>query len=174
MKAEHPGVVHLVDVVARQHDQVPGTFVLYRVEVLVHRVGGPLIPVFAHALLRRKDFDEFSELFRHDTPAHADVTVERERLVLRRDEDPPQAGVDAVAECEVDDAVGPAEEHCRLRALLRKGIQALTRATCEHDDYGVVDERGHRRRLCEQIRRLCNGGPRRYTGLKSRRLSGLT
>jgi hypothetical protein len=34
-----------------------------------------------------RDLDELAELFRDDVPAHADVAVERERLVLRGDED---------------------------------------------------------------------------------------
>ena len=38
--------------------------------------------MLADALLRRQDLDELAELFGHDVPAHADVAVERERLVL--------------------------------------------------------------------------------------------
>ncbi|MCA1584053.1 MAG: hypothetical protein LC791_04515 [Acidobacteria bacterium] len=43
-----------------------------------------------------------------------DVPVERERLVLGRDEDVAQAGVDAITENEIDDAVRTAEEDRRL------------------------------------------------------------
>ena len=60
-----------------------GLFAHDRIEVLVDRVGRALIPVLAHALLRRQDLDELAELLGHDAPAHADVPVERQRLVLR-------------------------------------------------------------------------------------------
>ena len=89
--AQHPRVVHLVDVIAREHDQVPRILAQDRVEVLVDRVGGAEIPVLADALLRAEDLDELAELVGDDAPAHADVAAERERLVLQRDEDLAQA-----------------------------------------------------------------------------------
>ena len=144
VEAQHPRVVHLVDVVARQHDQVPRVLAHDRVEVLVDRVGGALVPVLADALLRRQDLDELAELLRHDVPAHADVPVERERLVLRGDEDAAQPGVDAVAQREVDDAVRPAEVDRRLGALLGQRIEPLAGAAGEHDDEAVVEQRRHK------------------------------
>jgi len=50
-------------------------------------------------------------------PAFADVAIERERLVLREDVDAAQAGVDAVGERDVDDAILAAEGNCRLGAV---------------------------------------------------------
>ena len=90
VEAQHLRVVHLVDVIARQHDHVARVLAHDRVEVLVDRVGRALIPVLADALLRRQDLDELAELLRDDAPAHADVPVERQRLVLRGDEDAAQ------------------------------------------------------------------------------------
>ncbi len=87
VEPEHLRVVHLVDVIARQDDHVTGAFPDDRVEILIDRVGRPEIPVFAHALLRRQNLDELAQLFRHDVPAHPDVTVQRQRLVLRGNED---------------------------------------------------------------------------------------
>ena len=52
-------------------------------------------------------------------------------------------GVDAVAEREIDDAVGAAEEDRRLGALFRQGVETFTGAAREHDGDGVVEERGH-------------------------------
>ena len=139
VEAQHLRVVHFVDVIARQHDHVMRAFLNDRVEVLVDRVGGALIPVLADALLRRQNFDELAELFRHDVPAHADVAVQRERLVLRRDEDAPQSRIDAVAQREIDDAVGPAEEHGGLRAVSREGVQALAGASRQQYDQRIVE-----------------------------------
>ena len=127
VEPQHPRVIHLVDVVARQDDQVARVLAQDRVEVLIDRVGRALIPVLADALLRRQDLDELAELVGDDAPAHADVAVERQRLVLRRDEDPPQSGIDAVAEREIDDPVRPAEIDRRLRALLRQRDTAARR-----------------------------------------------
>ena len=62
--------------------------------------------------------EELAQLLGHDAgPAFADVPVERECLVLREDVDPAQAGVDAVGERDVDDAVVAAKWHGRLGAV---------------------------------------------------------
>ena len=145
MEAQHPRVVHLVDVIAGQDDQVARILADDRVEVLVDRVGRALIPVLADALLRRQDLDELAELLRDDAPAHADVAVERQRLVLRGDEDAPQPRVDAVAQREIDDAVRAAEVDRRLGAILRQREQPLAGAAGEHDDEAVVEKGRHRR-----------------------------
>ena len=62
VEAQHAGVVHLVDVIAREHDDVLRVLARDRVEVLVDGVGGAEIPVLADTLLRRQDLDEFAEL----------------------------------------------------------------------------------------------------------------
>jgi hypothetical protein len=139
MEPQHLGVVHLVHVVAREHDDVQGGLTRDRIEVLVHGIGRAEIPVLADALLRGKDFDEFAQLFRDDIPTHADVTIERQRFVLRGDVDMPQPGIDAVAEREVDDAVRPAEIHRRLRAIFRERIQAFSHSAGEQNHENIVE-----------------------------------
>ena len=49
MEAQHLRVVHLVDVIAREHDDVLQDFLHDRIQVLVHGVGRALIPVLADA-----------------------------------------------------------------------------------------------------------------------------
>ncbi|OGW99923.1 MAG: hypothetical protein A2062_02675 [Omnitrophica WOR_2 bacterium GWA2_44_7] len=62
------------------------------------------------------------------------MPVERVRLVLDEDDHVAQAGVDAVAEREVDDAVLAAERHGGLGAVRRQGEQAL--AASARQDHG--------------------------------------
>ena len=138
MRLQHLPVVHLVDVIAGQDDDVARILADDGVEVLIDGVGGALVPVFADALLRRQDLDELAQLFRDDAPALADVTIQRERLVLRRDVDAPEARVQAVAQDEVDDAVRPAEVDGRLGPLLRQRREALADSARQHDDQDVV------------------------------------
>ena len=142
VEAEHLLVVHLVDVIAGEHDDVARVLANDRVEVLVDRVGRALIPVLADALLRRQDLDELAELLRDDRPALADVAIERERLVLRRDEDVAESRVDAVAQDEIDDAVRPAEVHRRLGALARQRREPFAGAAGQHDYEDVITNHG--------------------------------
>ena len=134
VEAEHLLVVHLVDVVAGQDDDVARFLAHDGVEVLVDGVGRALVPLLADPLLRRQDLDELVELLGHDAPAPPDVAVEGERLVLGGDEDAAEAGVDAVAEDEVDDPVGTAEIDRRLGAISREGRETLADTPGEHDD----------------------------------------
>ena len=59
-----------------------------------------------------------------EIPAGAEMAVETAGLVLREHENPPQSAVDAVRKCKVDDAVKPAEGHCRLGAIAGERIES--------------------------------------------------
>ena len=137
---QHVAVVHLVDVVAGEHDRPARLLPLDRIEVLVDGVGGAEVPVLPDALLRRQDLDELAELGIHDAPAHADVAVQALGLVLRHDEDLAQARVDAVREREVDDAIGSAERHRRLGPVAGQREEALPGAAGEEDGHDVTEQ----------------------------------
>jgi hypothetical protein len=96
---EHEGVVHLVDVVAGEDEDVLGLFRADGVDVLEDGVGGALVPGLGDALHGRKDLDELAE-FRGDdgSPAFADVAIQREAFVLGEDVDVAQVRVDAVGQ----------------------------------------------------------------------------
>ena len=86
-----------------------------------------------------EDFDEFAELVGDDAPSHPKVPAERERFVLKRDENLPQAGVDAVAQREVDDAIRSTEIHGRLGAFFRERVEALAYAPRKYHHKHVVE-----------------------------------
>ena len=78
VKAQHSRVIHFVDVIARQNDEVARALAHDRVKVLVHGVRRTLVPLLADAFLRRQDLDELAELFGYDAPFHSDVSIEGE------------------------------------------------------------------------------------------------
>ena len=133
VRGEHRAVVHLVDVIAGQHQHVPRMVQADDLQVLVQRVGGAAIPEVAHLLLRRDHLDELVELAAQVAPAALDVLDQRVRLVLRHDGDPADARVDAVRQHEVDDAELAAERRRRLAAMVGQVFQALA-AAARHDD----------------------------------------
>ena len=127
-------VVHLVDVVAGEDEDVLRLFGADGVDVLVDGVGGALVPGLGDALHGREDLDELAELAGDDgAPAFADVAVEGERLVLGEDVDVAQVGVDAVGEGEVDDAVLAGERDGRLGAVARQGEEPFAGTTGEQN-----------------------------------------
>ena len=127
---EHEGVVHLVDVVAGEDEDVLGLLGADGVDVLVDGVGGAGVPVFADALHGGKDLEELAELVGDDwTPALADVAVEGERLVLGEDVDVTQVGVDAVRQGDVDDAVLACKGDGGLGSIASQGKKPLSGTT---------------------------------------------
>jgi len=62
VEANHRAVVHLVDVVAREHQHVQRAVRADDVHVLPQRIGRAHVPFLAAPLLRRDDLDELAEL----------------------------------------------------------------------------------------------------------------
>jgi len=112
-------------VIAGQQEDAVGALVFQRVDVLVDRVRGPLVPPFAGAELRRDRVQTLAQGGGEDVPAELHVAVEGETLVLGEDVDPLQSRVGAVREREVDDAVLAGERHRRLGPLLGERIEPL-------------------------------------------------
>ena len=133
----HLAVIHFVDVIAGENEDVLGLLGADGINVLVNRVGRALIPLIADALHGRKDFDELSDFAAQDVPAFADVAVQRQSFVLGEDVDAAQVGVEAVGESDVDDAIHSTEGDGGLGAIAGERIKALSGATGEKDSESV-------------------------------------
>src|SRR6185369_4239864 len=129
------GVVHLVDVVAGQHQDVLRVVAGEDVHVLVDSIGRAAVPeLLVHALLRRQQVDEFIELVAQERPAALQVAQQAVRLVLGQHADASDTGVQAVGKREVDDAELAPEVDCRLGAIVGQVCQA--RAAAAGQDQG--------------------------------------
>ena len=128
-------VVHLVDVVAGEHEDRVAVGVLDDVDVAQHRVGRAAVPLGEPAArdVRLEQLDATAVAVQVPGPAQPDVVVERARVVLGQDDDVSDPGVDAVGQGEVDDPVLPTKRHGRLCAFLGQDRQALTLTASEDD-----------------------------------------
>ena len=79
----HIGVIHFVDVVARQNQHQVGPGLLDGIDILINRVGRPLVPVLVNSLLRRQNVDEFVQLAAEEPPTQVQMPIQAGRLVLR-------------------------------------------------------------------------------------------
>jgi hypothetical protein len=137
--AQHHPVVHLVHMVAGQDQDVLGRagFVADDVEVLVHGVGGALVPVlFVDALLGGQQLDELVEFLAQEAPAPLQVAQQRVGLVLGDHPDAAHARVDAVRQRKIDDAELAAKVHRGLGAHVGQVAQPRAPATCQHQRQG--------------------------------------
>ena len=145
---EHDLVVHLVDMVAGQHDDVVDAVILQDVDVLVDRVGGALVPLgLRDALARRQDVEALVALGAQEVPAALQVADQAVRLVLGRDADAADARVERVGEREVDDPGLAAEIDRGLGAAVGQLLQPRAAAAGEHERERVAAEPARRRRL---------------------------
>ncbi|MNQ60437.1 hypothetical protein D3C85_747160 [compost metagenome] len=136
---QHGGVVHLVDVIPRQHHYVFGAVVANDVDVLVDGIGGAAIPVhLVHPLLGRQQIDELVHLIAQEGPARLQVAQQAVGLVLGDHTHPANAGVDAVGEHEIDDAELAAEMDGGLGAIVGQLLQATTTSPCEHQGHTLI------------------------------------
>jgi len=169
VKADHRTVVHLVDVVAREHQHVQRTVRAEDLHVLPQGVGRALVPLGPKPLLRRNDLDELAELAAEVTPAALDVLDQRMRLVLRQHRDLADAGIHAIREHEVDDAELAAERGGGLAAILGQVLEPLAAATGHDDGHSAARESTQVTTGCKQPVLFCghpapDSGSSRHAG----------
>ena len=139
--AQHVGVVHLVDVVAGEDQDVLGIVVLDEGQVLIDGVGRAGEPgaLLARGLVRGKDVDAAVVDVQIPGLAAADVAVELQRTVLGQHADGVDAGIRAVGEGKVNDAVLASERHAGFGDALGQRVQAGSlSAGQEHGDAGFL------------------------------------
>ena len=133
MLREHLFVVHLVDVIARQDDDVFRRVALDDVDVLIDRVRRPGVPrPVRHALARGQDVEALVALVAEEIPAALQMPDEAVRLVLGGDADAADAGIERIGEGEIDDARLAAEMHRGLGPPIRELEQPGAAAAGEH------------------------------------------
>ena len=121
---DHRRVVHAVQVVAGEDQVVLRVVIDEMPRRLSDRVGRALEPVrVVGRLLRREDLDEPAGEHVHPVRL-GDVPVERCRIELGQHVDPPDVGVQAVADRHVDQPVLARDRHGRLGAEMSEGKQA--------------------------------------------------
>ena len=133
--------IHSVQLVPAQNEQVIPIVIAKMNRVLAHRVGGPLIPrSVGEGLFRRQHLDEPSrkmiELVRL-----RNVPVQRGRVELRQQINPPQPRVDAVGNRNIDQPVFARQRDGRFGPFFgeRKQTGALAAAHDHRQDITGID-----------------------------------
>ncbi len=117
MLADHLAVIHAVELVSAEDDEIFATVLEEIPHVLTNRIRRALIPPGAfRRLLGGEDVHEAgSEIV--ELIALVDVRMQRGAVELSENVNPAQAGVQAVADRDVHQTVFAAERNGRLRAL---------------------------------------------------------
>jgi hypothetical protein len=138
----HLVIVHLVNMIPGEDEDQIRLLLLEGIKVLENGISRPLIPTFVQPLLRRNECDEFPQLATEQIPTQLDVAIQGDGFILGQNVDPPDVGVDAVAEGEVDDPVNAPKGNGRLRPILGQGVEPLPLSSGQTSVSPLQNERG--------------------------------
>ena len=131
---DHAGDIHAVDVISAENGHHVGVRLLHQVDVLVDGVGRSLVPGFAgRAHLRRNGNNELGFQQSAELPAFAEVLEQGLAAELGQHVDRIDAGVDEIAQHEIDDAVFAAERDGRFGPFPGKRIKPGSLTAGEDD-----------------------------------------
>ncbi len=125
--------------VAGEDQHIVGIIPVDKGDVLGDGVGGALVPVGLLALLiGREHVHAAVHAVQVPGLAGADVLVELQGLILGEHAHRLDAGIDAVGEGEIYDAVFPPEGHCGLGDVLCKHAQPAALAARKQHGYDLL------------------------------------
>jgi thioredoxin reductase len=139
---EHLAVVLRVELVAAQDDHAVVRVAAHVEQRLAHGVGGALEPRLRARRLLGGEHGHEPGAEAVEVVGAGDVLVEGRRVVLRDDEDPVEAGVDAVGDRDVDEAVLAGERDRGLGAVAGEREEAGAGAAAEDDGQGSLHSEG--------------------------------
>ena len=130
VECHHLGVVHLIDMVAGQNHHILRVEAVDEVNVLIDGVGGALVPalLLVMPLVGGQHLSTGVGLVQVPGLAVADVFIQLQRLILGEDAHGVNAGIDAVGQRKVNNAVFAAEGNGRLGGFFRQHIQSAALA----------------------------------------------
>ena len=131
-------IIHLVNMVPTQDQNVFRVMPPKDIDILIHRIGSPLVPGFLYPLLRWQQFDELLKAAVKKAPAMLDMADQALRLVLRGHAYPANAGIDAVGKGKIDNPEFAAKRHSRFGPPVRKLPQAAASPPGQYERHGIA------------------------------------
>ena len=137
VQVDHVGVVHLVDMVAGQDDHIFRVIQVQKADVLIDGVGGALVPGALVPLTHVGGEDMYAAVGPVQVPglAVAQVAVQLQGPVLGEDTYGVDAGIDAVGEREINDAVFAAEGDGGLCHVAGEGVETAALSSGQQHGY---------------------------------------
>ena len=144
MLGYHLGIVHFIDMVAREHEDVLGIIPFDEGDILVDGVGRALIPVASLALLIGRQ-DMYPAVHAVQVPGltRAHVVVELQGLILGQDPDGVDARIDTIGQGKVDDPILAAVGHGGLGHFMGQNTQPASLAACEQHGHALCLPHGN-------------------------------
>ena len=118
MVIQHHFIIHLIDVITGENQNIIRIEALHIVDILINCIGCSRIPFAVLApLVRGKDSHTADIPVQIPRNADPNMGIQPKRLILGEHPDRIHTGVDTVAQREINNPVLSAERYCRLRNL---------------------------------------------------------
>ena len=132
VSAKHGIVVHLIDVIAGENQDIIRIPLLDESDVLIDGVGGTLVPFAGFSCLIGGQ-NENTAIGQIQIPgrARSNVGIQFKRSVLSQNTNHVNTGVGAVGKRKVNDPELSTERNCRLGDLLGQNAETATLSTCQ-------------------------------------------
>ena len=145
MLAEHGVVVHLVDMVAGENENVLRIPLSDERDILINGVCRALVPFAGLAgLIRRQNVDAAVGKVKIPRGTGADIGVQFQRAILRQHADDVDARIGAVGKRKINDAIFSAVGDCRLGDILSQNAQTTAlSAGKQHGNALLLPHRKH-------------------------------
>ena len=129
---QHDLIVHLVDMVAGKNEDIVRIVSINEFNVLEDGVCGTAVPVASlRALIGSQQSYTADIAVQIPRNTDTDMRVQAQRLVLCKNTDRVDTGIDAVAQRKVNNAVLSAERNCRLSDLLSQNTETAALTACK-------------------------------------------
>ena len=118
-------VILLADLVTGKNDDILGIISSEEAQILINGIGSSLVPVgILSLLIGRKDMNTSVKSVQIPGLSVSDILIENKRLILRKDTDGVDTGINTVRKREINNAILTAERHSRFSQLIRQRIES--------------------------------------------------
>ena len=139
MLLQHDFIVHFVDMIAGQNDDVVNAMAGNNVDILKDRIGGALIPaIFRDHLAGGQNIETFIALGAEEIPATLQMPDQAVGFILGGHADPPDAAIHGIGEGKIDDPRLAAKKYRRLGAPVGQFFEPRTAPASQHISHAVA------------------------------------
>ena len=129
---QHDLIIHLVDMVAGKNKDIVRIIGVNEFDILENSICGTAVPVASPCTLIRSQQSYTADIaVQIPRNTDADMRVKAQRLILCENTDRVDAGINAVAQRKVNNAVLSAERNCRLSDLLSQNTETAALTACK-------------------------------------------
>jgi len=141
MKVKHFGIIHFIDMVTTQYNDIFWIVPFNESHILINGIGSSLIPGSTSCgLIRRQNMHTAMHLIQIPRLSIPDILIQYQRLILRQYSDGIHTRIGAIGERKINNTIFSAIRNCWFCHFLCQCIQTAALPACQkHSDTFFLD-----------------------------------